>query len=162
MIDLRQTIRTIVRGYLVESTNNNKIFYHGSNMVIRQKDLESKVMYFTDNYDEAVGYSVNKHNISNPNVISANLIMTNILRDKKILHLIAEKKGYNVYDYFSEAELVEQPGIVDELEKLGYDSAIFSDFGFLSDFEEFDAYIVFNAKKQVKIIVDDLLQNQNN
>jgi hypothetical protein len=88
--------------------------------------------------------------------------MNNILRDKKILHIIAEKKGYNVYDYFSEAELVEQPGIVDELEKLGYDSAIFSDFGFLSDFEEFDVYIVFNAKKQVKIIVDDLLQNQNN
>jgi len=162
MKDLRRIIKSVVRGYLVESTNDNKIFYHGSDIVITQKDLKPKLMYFTDNYDEAVAYSVYKHNISNPNVISANLIMNNILRDKKILHLIAEKKGYNVYNYYSDAELVEQPGIVDELEKLGYDSAIFSDFGFLSDFEEFNAHIVFNAKKQVKIIVDDLLQNQNN
>ena len=151
MKNLRQTIKSVVRGYLVESTSNNKIFYHGSSTVITQKDLKPKIMYFTDNYDEAVGYSVYRHNISNPNVISANLIMNNILRDKKILHIIAEKKGYNVHNYFSDAELVEQPSIVDELEKLGYDSAIFSDFGFLSDFEEFDIYIVFNAKKQVKI-----------
>jgi len=162
MKDLRQIIRTVVRGYLVESTNYNKIFYHGSDIVITQKGLKPKPMYFTDNYDEAVGYSIYRHNISNPSVISANLIMNKTLRDKKILYLVAEKKGYNVYNYYSDAELVEQPGIVDELEKLGYDSAIFSDFGFLSDFEEFDAYIVFNAKKQVKIIVDDFFQNQTN
>lgn len=151
MKDLKQTIKTVIRGYMNESKLNDKVFYHGSNMVITQKDLKPEVMYFTDNYDEAVGYSVNRHNISNPNVISANLIMNNILRDKEILYLIAEKKGYNVYNYFSDAELVEQPGIVDELEKLGYDSAIFSDFGYLSDFDEIDAYIIFNAKKQVKI-----------
>jgi hypothetical protein len=31
-------------------------------------------------------------------------------------------------------------------------SAILPDFGFMSDFDEFEAYVVFDAKKQVKIV----------
>ena len=55
-------------------------------------------------------------------------------------------------DNYSAAEIIEQPKVIPELVKMGYDSAILPDFGFMSDFDEFDAYVVFDAKKQVKIV----------
>lgn len=142
----------IARMLLGEDTSSRKgVFYHGSKNKISQKDLKPEVMYFTDDYDEAVGYSTNRHGISNPIVISAKLIMRRTLRDEEVLHSVVKSMGYDT-DEYSSAEWIEQPKVVDGLKKLGYDSAVFPDFGFLSDFNQFDAYIVFDAKKQVKII----------
>jgi hypothetical protein len=73
------------------------------------------------------------------------------LTDFSVLEDIATKLGMDP-DRYSAAEIIEQPKVISELKKLGYDSAILPDFGFMSDFDEFDAYVVFDAKKQVKIV----------
>jgi len=129
----------------------NKLFYHGSENRITQDMLLPSIMYFTDDYNEAVAYSVDKHKIETPNVISAKLSMKNALTDFSVIESVARKFGYNPDVYLS-AEIVELDGVVDTLKRLGYDSAIFNDAAFSSDFGEFDAYIVFDAKNQVRIV----------
>ena len=129
----------------------NKLFYHGSENKITQDMLLPSLMYFTDDYNEAVAYSIEKHQIKTPNVISAKLSMKNILTDVSILEALMSKMGYDPNNFLS-GEIIEFDGVVDKLKTLGYDSAIVSDLGFSTDFGEFDAYIVFDAKNQVKIV----------
>jgi hypothetical protein len=136
--------------FLNESVTN-KIFYHGGSKTLRQQDLKSEVMYFTDDLQQATSYSTERHQSSTAAITKAKLSMKKPVTDFTVLEVIAKKLGMNP-DNYSAAEIVEQPKVVSELTKLGYDSAILPDFGFMSDFDEFEAYVVFDAKKQVKIV----------
>lgn len=129
----------------------DKIFYHGSNRILKQSDLKNEVMYFTDDLSEAKGYSLYKYNSKRPIILYAHLDMKNSLKDEKILYRVMEKLNIDRKD-LSLAEIFEDKKIVEKLSEMGYDSAIMPDFGFNHDFKEFNAYIVFNAKDQVKII----------
>jgi hypothetical protein len=136
--------------FLNESAGN-KVFYHGGGKTLRQQDLKSEVMYFTDDLQQATSYSTERHQSSTAAITKAKLSMKKPITDFTVLEVIAKKLGINP-DNYSAAEIIEQPKVISELTKLGYDSAILPDFGFVSDFDEFDAYVVFDAKKQVKIV----------
>ena len=128
-----------------------KVFYHGGRKTLIPSDLKPEVMYFTDDPQQAASYSTERHQSTIAAITKAKLIMKKTLTDYSVLEDIAKKLGLDP-DRYSAAEIVEQPKVISELTKLGYDSAILPDFGFMSDFDEFDAYMVFDAKKQVKII----------
>ena len=136
--------------FLNESTGN-KVFYHGGKKVLKQQDLKSGVMYFTDDIQQAMSYSTERHQSRVTEITKAVLTMKKSLTDYAVLDTVAKKLGMDP-DNYSAAEIIEQPKVIPELVKMGYDSAILSDFGFMSDFDEFDAYVVFDAKKQVKIV----------
>jgi predicted DsbA family dithiol-disulfide isomerase len=136
--------------FLNESASS-KIFYHGGKKLLKQSDLKPEIMYFTDDAQQAASYSTERHLSSANNVTKANLSMNKTLKDYDVLLQVAKGLGLDP-DKYTTAEIIEQPKVVAELTKMEYDSAIFSDLGFMSDFEEFEAYIVFNAKKQVKIL----------
>ena len=136
--------------FLNESTGN-KVFYHGGKKVLKQQDLKSSVMYFTDDIQQAMAYSTERHQSRVTEITKAVLTMKRPLTDYSVLDNVAKKLGM-VPDNYSAAEIIEQPRVIPELAKMGYDSAILPDFGFASDFDEFDAYVVFDAKKQVKIV----------
>ena len=136
--------------FLNESTGN-KVFYHGGKKVLKQQDLKSGVMYFTDDIQQAMSYSTERHQSRVTEITKAVLTMKKSLTDYAVLDTVAKKLGMDP-DNYSAAEIIEQPKVIPELVKMGYDSAILPDFGFMSDFDEFDAYVVFDAKKQVKIV----------
>ncbi len=135
----------------LNETVGNKVFFHGGEKLLSQKDLKSNVMYFTDDIKQASSYSSQRHQSKSAAITKATLTMKKPLEDYNVLEVIAKKLGFDP-DRFSAAEIIEQPKVIPELVKMGYDSAILSDFGFVSDFDEFYAYVVFDAKKQVKII----------
>lgn len=129
----------------------DKVFFHGGKKILHQQDLKSEVMYFTDNIQQATAYSIQRHGSGTAAITKAKLTMKRPLVDFSVLEDIAEKLGIDA-DRYSPAEIIEQSMVISELSKLGYDSAILQDFGFISDFDEFDAYVVFDAKKQVDIV----------
>lgn len=133
---------------------NSDIYYHGSKKHISQQDLKDGVMYFSKDYEFAKSYSAEKYKQKKTIVMQANLDLGNkILLDTQddILITIADKLGLDFEDY-AQAEFIEQEGVVKELKKLGYTAAILWDFSFKNDFDEDLVYIVFNAKKQVKML----------
>ena len=136
--------------FLNESVGDT-VFYHGGKKQLSQQDLKSEVMYFTDDIKQAASYSTERHQSQVGAITKAMLNMRKPLKDYDILDKVAKKLEINS-DNYSAAEIIEQPNVITELIRMGYDSAILPDFGFASDFDEFDAYVVFDAKKQVKIV----------
>jgi len=120
----------------VNESFTNKIFFHGGSKTLRQQDLKSEVMYFTDDIQQATSYSTERHRSTIVAITKAKLMMKRPLTNFDDLADIAKKLGIDP-DRYSAAEIIEQSKVISELTKLGYDSAILPDFGFMSDFDEF-------------------------
>ena len=72
------------------------------------------------------------------------------LGDDKIIDKVCED---NEIENFWGISIVEQyPETIKLFQDLGYDGLTSYDFGFRSDFEQLQSWVVFNAAKQVKII----------
>lgn len=121
--------------------------YHGGKSVLRQC---SGVMYWTTDRKFAESYSEVRHGQSEPKITVAHIRITKPA-PFSVVESVAKNLGHDT-EQASQAEIVEWDGVAEGLRNMGYDGAKLNDFGFLSDFDEEEVYVVLNAENQVSLI----------
>lgn len=134
---------------LIDFLSQNMVYHGGAQKLTREK-LKNNLLYLSTDYNFSAGYSTQRSGASEPQVTSG-IIFINHPAPAQIVEHVASKLGIDTNSY-SQAELVEQGEVANELRKMGYDGALrLWDFGFESDFGEALVDIVFDAKEQFYI-----------
>jgi hypothetical protein len=145
----------------LKDINKSTVFYHGNSRKLSQKDLRNEIMYFSDDYTEAISYALHNHHLTTSHIMYANLTMKNILSDISVLHKVSSTLGYGVTYKHTASMILKLDGVVKKLIEMGYDSFAFNDTGFMTRVGDFNTFVVFDAKKQVRILDVELVDDTN-